>query len=84
LSQVQQGIVRRDERFGYVELATSGFKRPCLTLDAAPLPNSAPPHSIEVSRHNGATQVTFAVEMKFDLESGTSKEWQRLKIVNLD
>jgi hypothetical protein len=35
LSRVQQGVVRRDERFGYLELATFGFENPCFRPDAA-------------------------------------------------
>ena len=33
LTRVQQGVISRDARFGYVELATFGFKSPCLTRD---------------------------------------------------
>jgi len=84
LSRVQQGVVRREERFGYVELATFGFKSPCLTLDPEAPRRSAPPHFIDVSRHDGVAQVTFAVEMRFSLESGRSEEWQRLKSADLE
>jgi hypothetical protein len=84
LSRVQQGVVRREERFGYVELATFGFNSPCFTLDVGPPRNSDPPPFIAVSRGGGVTRVTFAVEMQFGLESGRSEEWQRLKIANLE
>jgi len=84
LSQVQQGIIRRDERFGYVELAAFGFDNPCLTIDVAALGKSAPPHFIQVSKYNGVVQATFAVEMKFELNSGRSEEWQRLRIANME
>jgi hypothetical protein len=84
LSRVQQGFVRREERFGYVELATTGFESPRLMLDPAELRRSEPPHFIDVSRHNGVAHVTFAVEMKFGLESGKSEEWQRIRITNLE
>jgi hypothetical protein len=83
LSRVQQGIVRRDERFGYVELATFGFENPCFRPDAA-IEKSPPPPFIRVWREKGTLQVRFAVEMVFDLESGTSPEWQRLKIADFE
>ncbi|NUQ63453.1 MAG: hypothetical protein HUU20_13320 [Pirellulales bacterium] len=84
LSRVEQGVVRREDRFGYVELATSGFESPCLTLDAEAIRRSEPPHFIHVSTYNGAAQVTFAVEMKFSLDSGRPREWQRLNVANLE
>jgi len=83
LSRVQQGVVRREERFGYLELATFGFENPSFRPDAA-IQKSAPPPFIRVSRYNGVTQVTFAVEMMFDLESGRPHEWQRLKLTNFE
>lgn len=80
LSQVRQGIVRRDERFGYIELATFGFQSPCLKPDPPEPQTIARPQFIQVSRR----KVTFAVEMQFDLESGRSEEWHRLKISNME
>jgi hypothetical protein len=84
LSRVRQGVVRREERFGYVELATIGFKTPCLTLEAEALRNSDPPRFIAVSRGGGVAGVTFAVEMQFGLETGRPEDWQRLKVANLE
>lgn len=74
LSQVQEGIVRREERFGYVELAT----------DLEAQEKSAPPRFIDVSKTGGVARVTFAVDMEFDLESGKPKDWQRLSIGNFE
>jgi hypothetical protein len=45
---------------------------------------SAPPPFIKVSKYKGVTQVSFAVEMMFDLESGGPPEWQRLKISSFE
>jgi hypothetical protein len=84
LSRVQEGVVRREERFGYVELATAGFSSPCLTLDAGPSRGSDPPPFITVSRHGGVARVTFAVEMRFGLDSGRPEEWQQLKTAHLE
>jgi hypothetical protein len=83
LSQVQQGIISRQERFGYVELATCGFKNPCLTPDSIAIDESEPPYFISLYREGGITNVTFAVEMVFDLNSGKPHNWQRLKSRNL-
>ena len=77
-------MIGRDERFGYVELATSSFRAPCLTQDPEALNQSDPPRFINVSRDGGVSKVTFAVEMAFNLESGRSEEWQRLRIANFE
>ena len=79
LSRVQEGVVRREDRFGYVELAAFGFDSPCLTPDTTALLKSGPPPFIDVSKHNNVAQVNFAVAMKFSLESGRAEEWQRLQ-----
>lgn len=81
LAGIQDGVIRRDERFGYVELATAGFRSPCLAPEAVPPPQgSDPPPFIRLSRSEGRTSVTFAVEMLFDFASGQPREWQRLRI----
>lgn len=41
---------------------------------------SAPPPLIRVTRYNGVSKVTFAVETAFDVGSGKPREWQRLRI----
>jgi len=84
LTRVQQGAISRDERFGYVELATFGFKTPCLTYDPEALKNSDLPHFINVSRYGGVSIVTFAIEMAFNLDSSKSEEWKRLRIANFE
>lgn len=85
LTGVQSGVIRREERFGYVELATDGYRSPCFEPAAvAPPRGSAPPPFIKIGRWEGKTDVAFAVEMQFDFASGQPKEWQRLKIANLE
>jgi hypothetical protein len=84
LSGIQQGVVRREERFGYVELAAFGFNNPCLTQEPEARRPSDPPRFIALSRGGGVARVTFAVQMQFGLESGRPEEWQRLKIANLE
>jgi hypothetical protein len=85
LTGIQDGAIRRDERFGYVELATNGHRSPCFTPEDALLPRgSDPPPFIRLERWEGKTNVTFAVEMQFDLGSGKPMEWQRLKTANFE
>jgi len=78
LSQVQQGIIDRQERFGYVELATYGFENPCLVPDMTMPEKSEPPSFIRLARENGVYRALFAVEMEFDLNSGKPKHWVQL------
>jgi hypothetical protein len=84
LRRVLQGEITRDNRFGYVDLATEEYANPCLTSNAPPAPMSAPPSFIKVSKYNGVCNVTFAVEMEFALGSGKSTDWQRSSIRNSD
>jgi hypothetical protein len=84
LTRIQEGIIGRDERFGYIELATAGFTSPCFTLEPPGPQGSATPQFISISKYEGIARVTFAVEMGFDLVSGKSAEWQRLKVANFE
>jgi hypothetical protein len=84
LRRVQEGNISRDERFGYVELATYGYKTPCLTPGPISNEHTKPPRFIDLSRDNGMTRITFTVEMLFDLESGKATEWQRLRNLNFE
>jgi hypothetical protein len=84
LSQVQQGVIKRQERFGYIELAANSFQSPCLKLDLGGLDNSLPPHFIHLCRENRIAKVTFAVEMTFDLNSGEADDWRRLGNANFE
>jgi hypothetical protein len=82
LSRVQEGIIIRDERFGYVELATLGFRSAC--FDPTAPKDGMRPGFINVSKYEGIARVTFAVEMGFDLATGKAEEWQRLRIQGLE
>lgn len=84
LSRIREGIITREERFGYVEIATAGFENACLTTEPPAATGCPPPHFIRVSKYNGVTGVQFSVEMGFDLTSGQSPEWSRLKITNME
>ena len=56
LSRVQQGELVRDERFGYVQLATH--------------PQLSPRDLIRCSGHDGQLRVTFSTLQRFDLGTG--------------
>ncbi len=54
LTGIQSAEIRRDERFGYVELATDGYQSPCFGADGAALPrDSDPPPFIKLERYEG-------------------------------
>ena len=85
LTEIQCGLIRRDERFGYVELATDGYQSPCFDPDGSlPPKGSDPPPFIKFERREGNMNVTFAVEMQFDFASGKPTEWQRLRTANFE
>jgi hypothetical protein len=79
LSSVEAGVIKREERFGYVELATHGYRSPSLNpaLTATDKPSDPPPFVL-IERYNGDTRVRFAVEMGFELDTGRCREWRRL------
>ena len=58
LSEVQQGRIKREERFGYLKLATHS--------------KLAPKEFIRCEFEDGRCLVTFAVERTYDLETGES------------
>ncbi|MBI1249836.1 hypothetical protein GC197_18575 [bacterium] len=77
LTEIQSGVIRRDDRFGYVELSTDGYRNPCFHPDEALPQGSDPPSFIRIERWEGKTTVTFAIEMQFDFDSGQPSEWKR-------
>lgn len=85
LTDIQSGVIRRDHRFGYVELATDGYKSPCFDPDRIlPPEGSDPPPFIKLEQWEGKTNVTFAVEMQFDFSTGQPTEWQRPSADNVE
>ncbi|WP_146647017.1 hypothetical protein [Labilithrix luteola] len=76
LRRVHDGIIGRDDRFGYVKLATTptvgsaSLIFDSSTVGSAHATPSLPPAFIDVQRHAGKTRVRFNVELDFDLESG--------------
>ncbi len=85
LTGIQDGVIRREERFGHVELATDGYRSICFEPEAVvPPAGSDPPSFMKVSRWCGKMDVTFAVEMRFELASGKPTEWQRLNVAECE
>lgn len=73
LRKIRNGIVKRDDRFGVVALATHSWKPPWEELERAAKPPSAAPGFIRVSRYDGVSRVGFDVELDFDLNSGAPR-----------
>lgn len=76
LSRISEGLIQRDARFGYLELATTAYRSPAHSIEPPPDGASAPPF-IRLWRSHGKTSIRFHVAMDFDLESGSSGAWQR-------
>ncbi len=72
LTDVRKGVLRREERFGYVKLATDGYLSPCFDLEK--LPKISIPPFIRVWRERGLTRVTFSVQTVFDLATGKKSD----------
>ena len=68
LRGVQQGVLRRERRFGHLELAMEDFDPPWLRLGE--LQHCAPPVFLRVAKKLGRAIVTCAVERTCDLSSG--------------
>lgn len=84
LSRVAEGVLTREERFGYVELSTRDWSSPALTLDPLPPGGTPPPSFIDVRLDKGKARAWFDVLMDFDLSTGQPVDWQRLRNENLD
>jgi hypothetical protein len=72
LRRVQEGVIARDERFGYVRLATGSYVSPCFA--SGDVARTVRPDFINVSRYSNRMQVGFAVELDFDLTSGRPRD----------
>lgn len=70
LRRIREGVIVRDDRFGYVELASRGYEPAWKDLDRSMDTRSAPPPFIRVWRSGGVSRLRFDVELRFDLESG--------------
>lgn len=84
LSRVAEGMLTREERFGYMELSTRDWRSPALSLDFPPPGGSAPPSFIDVRLNNGKSRAWFDVMMDLDLSTGQPIDWQRLRNQNFD
>lgn len=73
LSKIGDGIVKRNDRFGHVALATHSWNPPWKNLERATKTRSEPPKFIRVSRDEGVSRVGFDVELEFDLNSGVPR-----------
>jgi hypothetical protein len=79
LRRVQDGTITRDDRFGYVPLATGSYLSPSLLSAADGAGAGAPsrtPDFIEVTRRSGVSRARFAVELDVELSNGRFDERQ--------
>lgn len=74
LRNVREGIIKRDDRFGYVKLATQSWSPPWTALERSTATRSAAAEFIRVSREGGVSRVGFDVELDFDLDSGQARD----------
>jgi hypothetical protein len=81
LSRVQQGIIHREERFGYVELDCRQYVSPVFTPTLA---EPTRPPFIQLSQSGGKWKAVFSVEMQFELATGEARDWRRHRIDNLE
>lgn len=73
LRGIRDGIIKRDDRFGYIALATHSWNPPWTDLERPTPTRSRAPEFIRVSRYEGASHVGFDVELEFDLDSGARR-----------
>ena len=70
LRDVQRGVIRRDERFGYLPLREEGWRSPCSTEAPPDAKGSPRPPFITVSWHGPHPVVDVRTERRFDLTRG--------------
>jgi hypothetical protein len=71
LSRVADGIIGRDDAFGYIELVDHGWAPPWLDVDRAhDAKRSLPPSFLNVFISEGAIQVDVTTRVRFDLKGG--------------
>ena len=73
LRNIREGTIKRDERFGYIRLATHSWNPSWTDLERPTATRSPAPRFIRVSRYRGVSRVGFDVELDFDLESGAAR-----------
>jgi hypothetical protein len=85
LRDVSTGVIRRHERFGYLELAVKEWDNPCFSTEPPLSGGSRPPPFIRVlPRTDAGSSVQFDVEMRFAIEDGTNNDWRRERVSNLE
>lgn len=83
LGRLREGVIVREERFGYLELGTSSYISPCFK-NAIEQGAELKPNFIEVHRGVDSTRVRLLVELGFDLGSGQLDSDQRERLLRDD
>ncbi len=73
LRRVQEGVITRDDRFGYVELATGDYVTPCLQRDPPGAQGSRAPRFLQVVKSRGVERVEIETYATFDLATGAPR-----------
>lgn len=68
LSRINEGVITRDDRFGYIVLVTD--------------PKAHPKNFIELWRWEGRTRVRFKVDLPFDLETGAWDPQEDFEVIH--
>lgn len=83
LSRIREGVLVREERFGYLELGTNGYLSPCFS-DKLEEDTPRKPNFIEVRHGSNGPRVRLLVELDYDLGSGKLDDDQRERILGED
>jgi mannose-6-phosphate isomerase-like protein (cupin superfamily) len=69
LRRIREGVLTRDDRFGYVELATGAYVSPCFERE---LGKTTTPRFLHLSKRNGDARLEIETYAAFDLGTGRS------------
>jgi hypothetical protein len=78
LTRMEEGILVRDQRFGYLELATGNYQPPWTDPTRSVETRSPPPPFLTVSYVGATPRLDLHARLTFELESGVLDERQRL------
>jgi hypothetical protein len=83
LRRIDRGVLLRDDRFGYIELASGAYEPAWKDLTRGRDRRAGPPSFIHVWRRLGRAHVRFQIELRFDLDTGNIDDLQ-LRCLNGD
>jgi hypothetical protein len=82
LSRVCDGVIARDERYGYLAVEDRGWEPPWHDLERpVTAPRSRPPPFLQVWMEAGVAQLSVTTELRFGLDSGQLDPWQQKNLM---